>query len=388
MKEIRIRKYNIIFFLIISINFLVSIPLFIYGIIKRKISALNVGIFFALLHSKFHPLNNGFDIRRYLNLIRNSKLYLEYFNVSNKDYYVKYIIKLINGFNFREESLVFITSFLGYFFLYKSFLISNKKNSSGKMFFLIIFSIPLLFFSGIRFFLGMNIFLYGIVLLLLKRNYKGIVYIVISIFIHNSLLILIVLSFLTIILKKPMIKYRIYTLSVVLFFFFDRIKLDEYLIELVNSFNKLIGKVYFYPEGYLSEGYKYTVSNFKNLNIVGYVFSYFMLYLRKMVLVLYIVIADKKYINNFIYLVTIILLFLQRYLVIFERYYILVSILILFIINCTYSKNKKLKYVILNIIIYDFFNYLYDFKYFFYWLVYDYKDIYKYSLLSFILGIN
>ena len=278
----KIKKYNLIFFILIFFNFLISIPYFIYGIYKKKISSFNVGLFFALLQSKFHPLEKSYDIRKYLELLNNFDLYKEYFNGSNKDYYVKCIIRLINYFQLKEEYLVFITSFLGYYLLYKAYiLIINKRKSY--YFFIIIFSIPLLAFSGIRFFLATAICIYGMVLHIFKKDFKGIIYILFSILVHNTMLIVAVIYILMLFIKK--LNFNIYLPWLILFFFFDFIKLDGCLIGLVNTFNNIAGKVYFYPYAYLdSDSSKYTINIFKSLNLIGFLYNYFLLYCRKTLL--------------------------------------------------------------------------------------------------------
>lgn len=341
-----------------------------------------MGLFFALLQSKFHPLEKSYDIRKYLELLNNLDLYKKYFNISNKDYYVKYIIKLINYFQLKEEYLVFITSFLGYYFLYKVYiLIVNKKKSY--YFFIIIFSIPLLAFSGIRFFLASSICIYGMVLYTFKKNSRGIIYILFSILVHNTMLIVFIIYILTLFIPK--LNFNIYLPWLILFFFFDFVKLDRCLIELINNFNSMVGKVYFYPNTYLdSDSSKYTVNVFKSLNLIGFLFNYFLLYCRKILLFFYAYFSEKKQEKNIIYIITILIFFFQRYLIIFERFSFLVNLLILYFISTEKKKMKFFNTFIFGTIVYDTLIYLYDFKYHFINLLFDYKDIYKYSLFQFL----
>lgn len=383
-------KSNFLIFILMIFNNFLALPFLIRKIYMKKESVFLLALFFAVLGFYFRPFNNMYDIYRYYELFNISKN-LEIFLKFSKDKYAEYLIMIIKYFGLPKYFMGFTSAFIVYYFLFTSFfknLIIKNEKKYFIAFIIFITSIPILGYTGIRFFPATAIFTYGMVLYINKEK-RYILFLIIPIFIHFSLMI-------------PLLFFIIYRLFIskvsisllkkiaIISFVCGLILNQKIFLEIANSINELYGKEII-GTGYIAG--KWGDQYLTSFNVVGVIVNAIIINLRKIILLCYIfILEEKEKINKFILIMISFIFLIQHFFIPSERYFFAVYYFILiFNINKLKlsKKNRKLNIFWVIIILYNFIVLFLDIKGHYLSFILSYSNIFKISILNiFMIYLN
>lgn len=194
--KLKIEKINILIFLSMCINAFLAIPFMAFSIKRKKESVILFGIFFAILGFFFEYTRGTTDLERYYTMIEAGKKSYEIFFPLNKDFYAKYLSLFLIENNLPKNFLGMSSAFLTYYYLFKTLKIMLiKYNIKYRIlcYILLFIIIPINGYTGIRFYPAVSIFTYGYILQSDLNKKKGYIYMILSIFIHISILLPLIL---------------------------------------------------------------------------------------------------------------------------------------------------------------------------------------------------
>lgn len=388
----KINKVNIVSFSMMFINVFLSLPILIISIYKKKESIFLISLFLAVLGFFFVPANESYDIARYYQTFID-EIYRKSFFESQGGIIAEYLVNILVYLKLPPNFLPFISAFVSYYFLLKTFELSvNKKKISNLnytiLFLLSYISIPIIGYTGIRSLSATAIFIFAV--LKEKNKYMRLIYLIFSIFIHTSMLIPVTIFYFCVLFLKKRVKY---SKSLTFIFIFLGILLTPnnflYLIDNINKLNI----IYIYPNYILG---KWGMSFMEaKPTLISKLTNYTLLFLR-FVIVFYfnIFIYEKNKKNNFVK-ENFILLFscfcftLYRYFIFWERYTNILILMIYFISISKCIKKLRIKYNLFGIVIIIYFtlNLIYDLKRYYMCFYVSYSNLFKISIFNMIIEI-
>lgn len=392
----KISKINLLILFTMSINAFLSIPLIIVSILKKKESPFLIGLFFGVLGFYFQ-LNGGLgDIGRYYSMFDlPAKARMWTWNY-HRDLYAKYMVEFLIKYDLPRYLLGSTSAFITYFFSFKSLkiILDSKKEYSNKerlgIYILFYSLIPIIGYTGIRFFPALSIILYSIVLKYKFNNKKYIFFAGISCLVHTSML----LPMLILILSSNILYVKFFKniksikiLSLLLFilgYFFINSNLVYEVITLINN----IGYIYISPmyiSGKWGEEYKEQFVGLAKIVRVYIILNY-----QKIITLFYgMNIYNKTGLSIIIIPLTFFYFITQNFRTISARYFYLLLIIYFIIVIEKRLNLKKLKYKLFffmiisyssGILFLDLKNYISSF-------IVSYEAFYKISLLNIIKEI-
>lgn len=373
---------NILIFALMFFNIILAFPIILKNIYQKKESIFLLALFFAIIGFYFRPQIESYDIYRYYHMFDFPKE-LEIFLKFSKDKYVEYLINLIKEFKLPKYFLGFTSAFILYYFLFKSFF-KNLYIKNNKKYFLafIIFmsSIPMLAYTGIRFFPAVAVFIYGI-FLYFEKNKRYIIFMGMALFIHFSLIIPVFIFILYVLLKN---KLSIKTLKIcaIIAFIIGIFLNQNLIIEIVNTLHKTLNKEII-DKAYLTG--KWGNSYLSSFNIIGFIVNFTIINLRKIILFLYIFVMDKKEeMNKYILMIIIFDFIIQQFFVPNERYFFVAYYMILILNAKRIDILKKNRWGLFYriILLYNFIIIFFDIKDHYLSLFVSYANIFKISILD------
>lgn len=346
--------YIFISVLTLSLNALLFIPLLIKGIItKQKSTPLFASIFFALISYYFTPPEE-FDLYRHYESF-------EYFLINSeplhklKDLYLLSLFNIGEYLNIKKEFL-YATSTIIYYYIITSVLISLliKNDIRDKtliliLSFLYLFSNTLVEISGLRFTTGLAFSILFLYKFFLVENKKASIYIymLLAILSHFSLMIIPITILIYKLLSKLFIdnKFSIFllffTLLLGLFFINDLISI--LIINIENTTGLYIG-----AETYTGGAWGVNRLDIQKYNSTGFFVEKSKLYITiliSLIISLVLIFSKKDYLNNlskYLILLTSISFLLIDFDTIYFRYQSLLTIITLMIITTNKIDYKKL----------------------------------------------
>lgn len=332
-KLITKKRVNFLILLTTFINIFISIPFFFIGILKKNISPLIGALILSINAYYFIPYKNS-DLYRYYELMENSKKLKVIFNQQN-DLYLEYLIIFIKKINAPTNLLAFVSCYICYYYLFKSFNLTmfKEKIYNSKdfvlLFLIYFFMIPLTAYHGLRFYPGVAVLTYGIILNYYTDEKKSIIYILISLLIHSSLIlpasIYLLSKYILRINKNINLNIFIYIAFFIGIFFNYQI-----LVAILLNFPKIPLDIKNYLLVYIN-GY-FGVEILENKSTVGKIGYYLFYYIRLCIIFLSIKIMTKNKINNYLKLMLIMILLLINLSVFYERFFYSI-IYIQFLVN-------------------------------------------------------
>lgn len=349
---------NLILLILLFINNILATPLILYSFFYRKWKPFLVSIWFSIWAYFFIPYKNS-DLDRYYKLFEDI-FTREIILKNQKDIFAKNIINLILNLNIPKEWLAFIACFICYYFFLKAFYILNE-NSLNKNCYLIIylFSIPITCYHGVRFYPALSIFIFSIVLKLKEKNKRAIMFMLISVCIHTSMILpIIIYLFYYFVIKNKISERKIKILGII--GCLVGLILDGQIIFcsfkiLYNIFpflNKIINLNHL---GVYLIG-KFGTNILENLSFQGIIAFYVLKILRIIILLLILFLyKDKSNFNKYIYLLCFFALIFANFNTITERIFYVVLYLFLLknTIKTTETKKNIKKLLLLGICIYN-----------------------------------
>lgn len=244
-----IKKLEILTIFILMINALIGFPLILINALKKsKYLSIFIGIFAFIMGYFFVPSNETYDIyRHYWNFenLTSKESFLAWYS---HDYYLQYLILFLRKWKLDSNFLGAISCFLLYYFLVKSFMVLKKYkklNASNTIFWfvLVILSIPLISFSGLRYYTALAIYIFGVIKLIYERKKIGFLYLLSSSLIHFSMIVILCIALIYFLIQK---KINIRSLKILVLICFvignlNLIEISKNLVEIINSY----GIVYF-----------------------------------------------------------------------------------------------------------------------------------------------
>lgn len=380
---------NILIFALMFFNIFLAFPIILKNIYQKKESVFLLALFFAIIGFYFRPQMEMYDIYRYYHMF-DFPQELEIFLKFSKDKYVEHLINLIKEFNLPKYFLGFTSAFILYYFLFKSFF-KNLKIKDKKKYFLafIVFlsSIPILAYTGIRFFPATAVFIYSI-FLYFEKNKRYIIFMGLALFIHFSLIIPIFI-FVVYVLFVNKLSIKILKICAIVSFFIGILLNQNLIIEIVKILHKILNREIVdivYLTGQWGTGY---LSSF---NMIGFIVNFTIINLRKIILFLYIFIMDKKNeMNKYILMIITFDFIIQQFFVPSERYFFIAYYMILILNAKKIEILKRNKWGLFYrvILLYNFIVIFFDIKDHYLSLFVSYANIFKISILDiFILCIK
>lgn len=346
-------KIRLIYFFInlflMGINFIYSIFFLIYLSIKKRYAIICWCFLFGSF-AAFSSINQNYnlDIVSYYQKYEyiknlNWNQYQEIFKVINgRELYIYILLILLKAFSLPKEAIPFISNFLTYFFLLKTWIISHKNIKKDNLFYFLFsfFLIPWNSFLGVRFYLGATVLIYTLVYYYINKKILK-KYLILSFLIHYSLLFPIIIFLLyklnfkiykLIIKNKKMMFFICYiignlNLSEKFYFILSRIGIDKILLET-------------YLNG------KFGIQFMDELSFLHYIFNIFE---KNMFILIFFtfIFFNRIKINGFITIYILINMILQQYRTIFERNSLIIISLIFFI---NLKTKKKIIYFYIFIV--------------------------------------
>lgn len=346
----RINKINFIIFISLFINNLVAFPLIIINILKKRESILLIALFISIF-AFFFEFNNGVsDLDRYYSLYLGSENERKIFFDYQKDIYAEYLMKFLLYFGLSKNFIGMISAFITYYFLFKVLNLNlNKKLTKFEylsIYILYFLSIPFVGYTGVRFWPALSIMLYGLMLKLKNKDKKWIVYSVLSLGIHSSMLLPLILA-ICVFYFNPIKSIKKLKLFILISYLIGQIISPENLFKFITFINSL-GYIYI-PKSYIlgiwGAGAQNRYETKLSLLFQSHVFP--MLFL--LIIIFYILKYLKYNLLDFYigYFIMFYLLFI-KYEILTLRYGALVFLLI---INSILIKNINRKWIIISLII-------------------------------------
>ncbi|MFU9077442.1 hypothetical protein ACNART_14570 [Proteus sp. LHD240705] len=353
-KDISSGVYIFISVLTLSLNALLFIPLLIKGIItKQKSTPLFTSFFFALISYYFTPPEE-FDLYRHYESF-------EYFLINSeplhklKDLYLLSLFNIGEYLNIKKEFL-YATSTIIYYYIITSVLISLliKNDIRDKtliliLSFLYLFSNTLVEISGLRFTTGLAFSILFLYKFFLVKNKKTSIYIymLLAILSHFSLMIIPITILIYKLLSKLFIdnKFSIFllffTLLLGLFFINDLISI--LIINIENTTGLYIG-----AETYTDGAWGINRLDIQKYNSTGFFVEKSKLYITiliSLIISIILIFSKKDYLNDlskYLILLTSISFLLIDFDTIYFRYQSLLTIITLMTITTNKIDYKKL----------------------------------------------
>ncbi|WP_438532206.1 hypothetical protein, partial [Cetobacterium sp.] len=203
------------------INIFISIPIFLYSVFKKKYSSFLGALILSINAYYFIPYE-GSDLDRYYKMMKTIKKINIIFRQQN-DIYLELIIKKVLDMKIPHNFVAFLSCFICYYYFFKSFKLGYGLNRLKFKVYFIYFciyflTIPLTAFHGLRFYPAIALFTYGVMKSIKLRSKVGYIYILGSILIHTSLILPVLVYFISIILNKysvERIKWIVYIIFIV-----------------------------------------------------------------------------------------------------------------------------------------------------------------------------
>lgn len=378
---------NFLIFSLMFFNIFLSLPFILIKISKRRESVFLIALFLGILGFYFRP--TGGDLFRYYNAF-NSLESINHFFLNTKDLYAKFLMVLINELEISKYTLGLVSAFITYYFSLKAFFIELKNKKVKKyyfLFFIIFFlHIPVTGYTGVRFYPAVSIFTYGIILYF-KKEKKSILYFLIAVLIHFSMIIPLSLLLLYRILK------RYFTISflkkLVLFSFVLGLFLSEsFISSIVQALNQVFFKKEFFNLVYI--GGEWGIKYIQKFSTIGYIDFLFQLALKKISLLFYLFTLDKndKRVRYILLLVSLVLI-LQNFKTPFERYFYIVYPLIIIsnIKSCILKNQWKVLAFYFVIFFHNVYVQIIILKGYYLDYFYSYSDLLKLNLINMVIDI-
>ena len=309
------------------------------------------------------PPPEEFDLYRHYELF--DSIVIGKFDIENAKYFGMYILcYIIKLFSLPKELLPFISLFLNYYILLSVCYDEIRKNKEIKVkdyFFITLFIlfnvIPLVdFYSGIRFPIGISLSFYAIYKKQNKKigNIKFLLIALLSISFHKFITIIFIIYFISIFFKlnyRIEKKIRILIFGLLIFLSYNESLFIKIFGFIPEEFQREYGmKGYLLGEG-SSEAFGFGGAQyfFKQYNIIGKIAIILEDIFQKYFYIFYVMINKNR--NNFILILTYIILLCSKFQAFSIRYtYILSYFLMIYIIR-KYKKINTIYFEIFTLII-------------------------------------
>lgn len=297
----KVQKGSIESIILFCLSPFLSLPFLLYNLIKgNKIVLLLFSLFIGLISYLFIPTFSN-DKTRYLERNIVYKLldfnqYIVYLAESKRpDFIFETLIYFFSRYQINIHILFFIVTSFSVFSIFKFVLLfidNVDKKINIQIFFLLLFSLSLQgVFSGIRFLFGVSFLLWGINYYIIKNRKVGIVFFLLAIATHFSILFFTPAIILLKLSTNNFIKINLFKLYVVSLLF---------LLIPQSVFTILLGKVEF-SEGYSNKVNQYSQGeDFVSAGLVKGIVQQLIYYSRVgWIYVVYIyLLFNKKYDKN------------------------------------------------------------------------------------------
>lgn len=307
------------------INIYITLILFVYNLLKKKISPTIGAIILSINAYYFIPFK-GSDLYRYYNMLRYNDGGLQIIFKQQLDIYLEYLVWLVKKMGISYNFIAFISCYIIYYYFFKSFQIvmENKKIEQKK--YLLIFLtyfllIPVTSYQGLRFYPAVSIFTYGIICEYYnKNNIKSFFYLLFSVMVHSSLILPVIIYFVLKYVFKGREKYLKLNIFIYLTFILGFFLNSKLIISLIKNF-------IFIPVDMKRYIYEYISGNFgDNLlaskSFIAKVGFYIFYYLRILIVLIMIKIISNKSnrVYNFLKIMLILIGSLVNFSILNERY--------------------------------------------------------------------
>lgn len=263
---------NVILFLLFPIY---SLLLSIRNIGYNRVSLYMIGMFFSLFGAFLPPATDAYRYRQ--DYYEATSFSFNFLSDKGKDCLYPLLSYIFNSMGFSFESYRFVLLLFCYIIYIWLFfdVVSCKKSISNKMYVLLAFSfiLSIRIFTlsyGIRFGVASIWIVFSLYLLSTRRCFGGVLFAILSVLMHFSMLIMVVLIGAALVLQlvKVSIRYKIVTI------FLFAISLSLSLRLYIDFFSVLIGSdfVSTYSNAYV-EGSWGTTSMLDSLSLNGLIFT-------------------------------------------------------------------------------------------------------------------
>lgn len=224
--------------LIMGINIFMSIPFLIGMILKKKKVAILIALFFgSFAYFSVIPKNSTHDLKSYYILFETLNFYANE-EFLNKQLYVKILFTFLNKLSLPKEMIPFITNFITYYLLVKIYENNSKliiKSRDYFVFFcLFLFIMPFFGYLGVRYYTAIVVYIYGF-LKPRKKKYKFFI-MLISIFIHYTMVIPLIIYLFTKIIKTDLVGKKLRIILIIVFIL-GYLGIDRILIDVIEKLN-------------------------------------------------------------------------------------------------------------------------------------------------------
>ena len=375
---------------LLMINIVLYIPrLFISLLVRDKSIMYMLPLFFAIISVSLIPPYN-YDLFRINHNYTNYLLYNEFQYVRDLYLYSLFFVGKWIGLN--PGFLTFISCYLIYFSSLK-LLFSNKNLFKFKnieyfaLVLIILLSVSVIQYTGIRFSSALAFLLLSCHYHFNNRNKKAILFLLLSIITHISIVILLPMLFLSSRLKnkkKARYKQLIFLLIMFVLGFFSNIITDA-LIYIVNMVNNILGWSFISISTYISG--EWGVDRNSALNSTGQMVSNLNVYMTCMFMfsILFITPRNIKLFNIYVVLAGFTFL-LQQYSTIFDRYSQVCIIYIIVLIVYIPKGRSTYAYMFL-FMLYFLFLRIIDIRNNIDFLLTGYADLYNHSFINTIIEV-
>lgn len=251
-----LKTVSILIFLLYPI---LSVPFFIIGILnKQRWAFILCALFLGLLAILYPPAGDLYRYAEDFNLYKNCDWNSFIILLALKfDYVLPFLSYCLGKLGATPELTRFIFAFLSYYLLFDLFFLILKKNpvlNEKKIYlYALIILIPLTFWTFLfRYFFAAAFLLNGTYRWILFNEKKGLLFIIISAFIHISYLPFIIIC---LVAKSQLLKFHYITVSIlyILSFVCDTTLLGTQILSLLPFSDSMIAHIYEYIDGSQSE---------------------------------------------------------------------------------------------------------------------------------------
>lgn len=252
------RKYLVLPILLFILCPIMSLPFIFYYISKRKYEAMTLLSLFMALCSMLWPPTGD--------LYRHNMMYFEFQKMTTDQFvafmsmqfdFVLYLISFLFaklGLPFEYIRAIFIfTAYQMTFWIFRNCLKLNPSLNKSYMLFFLLFYLSVLFFvitQGLRYGFAIYLFAFGLYLYLIDKNRMGLFCMIVSVFIHYSLipylLLLLFAKFVT-----NVSSFKVVILSAICIFTFSS-SIGESIINVLPIGDELNRTLLIYTSGYYS----------------------------------------------------------------------------------------------------------------------------------------
>ena len=320
----KIRKLNLLMYITSFINVYITLILFLYKLLKKKISPIVGAIILSVNAYYFIPFE-GSDLYRYYHMFEYDNKALEVIFKQQNDIYLEYLVYIIKKIGISYNIIAFISCYIIYYYFFKSFhLVMKNKKIQQKKYLLIFITyfllIPVTSYHGLRFYPAIAIFTYGIIYQYYNKNtIKSLLYILLSVMIHSSLILPVIIYLLVkyIFKEKDILNLNIFLYLMLGFGFFLSSGL---LVNIIEKMSFIPWNIKKYIYEYISGAFGDNILNSKSF--IAKIGFYIFYYLRIMIVIVIIKIISKRStsVYNFLKIMLIIIGSLVNFSVLNERY--------------------------------------------------------------------